>query len=161
MGNHLIRALRPSVNGAGDETFLVAVVAGAPEAGDVDGSLSLGRLRTPHGVTVDAAGTTVFIADTGNHKIRRLDVISGALSTLAGSGAAAWGDGVGAAASFHLPVGLAFLDVTSALYVAESGSPILRSVTTGVSPVVSTLAGQPDQSGLVDGLGGAARCLPA
>ena len=56
--------------------------------------------QNPNGVTVSAAGN-VYVADYDNQRIR-LVTPSGATSTLAGSGAGAFADGVGAAARFYV-----------------------------------------------------------
>jgi DNA-binding beta-propeller fold protein YncE len=73
---------------------------------------------------VDASGS-VYVADTGNNRIRKL-TSDGLVTTLAGgpSGAA---DGTGLGASFNAPIGLA-LDASGNLYVADSNNHRIRKL---------------------------------
>jgi sugar lactone lactonase YvrE len=90
----------------------------------------------PFGVAVDRAGN-VYVADAGEHnRIRRIGA-DGVVSDLAG-GAEGRRDGVGAAAAFHTPSGIA-LDGAGNLIVADTGNNSIRKVTP--QGVVSTLAG--------------------
>ena len=83
-GNNVIRKVVPS-------TGIVTTVAGnglpgtATNVGD-GGPATSANLNAPQGVTVDVAGN-LFIADTSNHRIRRVDAISGIITTVAGNGA--------------------------------------------------------------------------
>ncbi len=49
----------------------VSTLAGNGRRGDTDGSAALARFNAPNGVTVDASGN-VYVADTNNHKIRKM-----------------------------------------------------------------------------------------
>jgi len=57
---------------------------GSGEAGLVDGSKEQGRFNHPQGLI--ASGDAIFVADTENHAIRRIDLATGAVTTLAGTG---------------------------------------------------------------------------
>ena len=57
---------------------------GSGEAGFLDGPATVARFNHPQGLT--ASTTDIFVADTDNHAIRRIDLASGAVSTLAGTG---------------------------------------------------------------------------
>uniref|UniRef100_A0A7S3TGL3 SMP-30/Gluconolactonase/LRE-like region domain-containing protein n=1 Tax=Emiliania huxleyi TaxID=2903 RepID=A0A7S3TGL3_EMIHU len=70
----------------------------ADEAAQFDG---------PAGIAISPDGSALFVADFGNYKIRRVEVATGAVTTIAGSGEVGDADGVGNAAEFTEPVGLA------------------------------------------------------
>lgn len=124
------------------------IVAGDGSTGLQDGAAA--RFADPFGLALDRAGT-LYVSDGGdNNRIRKI-AADGSVSTLAG-GAEGFADGIGAAAAFHTPSGLA-LDAAGNLYVADTGNNAIRKV----SPqgVVSTLAGG-GAAGLRDGVGAAA-----
>ena len=79
---------------------VVSTLAGSGSGVYADGTGAAASFRNPYGVAVTADGQTVFVVDQTNHRIRRIDVASGAVSTLAGSGSGENADGTGAAASF-------------------------------------------------------------
>lgn len=107
----------------------------------------------PNGVAVDAAGN-VYVADTYSHTIRKVTP-GGAVTTLAGlAGVAGSTDGVGSAARFRFPEGVA-VDAAGTVYVADSENSIVRTVLP--DGTVTTLAGVPHARGSEDGVGGAAR----
>ncbi|CAB1434498.1 unnamed protein product [Pleuronectes platessa] len=59
-------------------------VIGGPESGRQDGDLSEASFNSPQGVAI--RGETVYVADTENHLIRKIDLLEGRVSTLAGTG---------------------------------------------------------------------------
>ncbi|XP_051274495.1 NHL repeat-containing protein 2 [Dicentrarchus labrax] len=59
-------------------------VIGGPESGRRDGDLSEASFNSPQGVAIK--GDTVYVADTENHLIRKIDLLEGRVSTLAGVG---------------------------------------------------------------------------
>ena len=79
----------------------------------------------PIGVAVAPDGRVV-VADTYNDRIRVIER-DGTITTLAGSGHPGAGDGVGDAASFDTPTGLA-IDARGTLYVADTGNNMVRVV---------------------------------
>ncbi len=118
--------------------------------GFADGVGTAARFHTPSGLAVDAAGV-LYVADTGNHAIRRITP-QGEVSTLAGDGVAGFADGAAQSARFDTPIGIA-VGTDGAVYVADSHNDRIRVVRDGV---VSTLAGG-DGPGFVDGPGPGAR----
>lgn len=81
MQNHLVR----KVHG---KTGIISTVAGSGQpgfAGD-GGNAAKARLKQPHSIALDGAGG-LFIADIGNHRVRRVDLKSGIIETVAGTGA--------------------------------------------------------------------------
>lgn len=126
----------------------VSTLAGF-STGSADGVRFLAGFNAPFGVALDSAGAALFIADSNNQKIRRLDLASLSVTSFAGSGAAGWADGTGAAALFNNPWGLALEPATGLLWVSDSGNFRIR-VVNPTSGAVSTLAG----SGAVGALDG-------
>jgi sugar lactone lactonase YvrE len=81
------------------------------------------RFNTPLGLAND--GTYLYVADAGNHRIRRL-VISSATSSLLAGSTAGFGDGTGAGASFNQPQDVAVFG--SYVYVADMSNHAVRRV---------------------------------
>lgn len=144
--SNTIRKITPAGN--------VTTLAGTTGTnGSSDGIGSHARFNFPRGVATDITGN-VYVADTHNHTIRKITP-NGAVTTLAGvPGKTGAKDGVGAAALFNYPYGIA-ADHAGNIYVADSLNKTLRKISpTGV---VSTLAGTAGQYGDADGIGQAAR----
>ncbi|MCE1195706.1 hypothetical protein LWX53_04350 [bacterium] len=127
-GGNRIRAVSPA--------GVVTTVAGSGSPGAADGVGTAATFKAPEGIAATASGC-LYVADTGNNKIRYINILGGVVS-LAGSGAAGCADGTGAAASFSAPRGVA-LDSDGNLCVADAGNNRVRLVTP--AGVVSTLAG--------------------
>lgn len=131
-------------------TGAVTTLAGSGTAGAANGIGTAASFNFPQGVAADAAGN-VYVADVLNHKIRKIVVATGEVTTLAGSGTAGAANGIGTAASFNFPQGVA-ADAAGNVYVADTDNNRIRKITTG--GVVSTLAGS--VQGSADGVGTAA-----
>jgi sugar lactone lactonase YvrE len=138
----------------------VSLIAGTGTAGDADGAGDVAQFRNPTGVVVDSNGV-IYVSESSGHRIRKI-VFTGSdptnpshytVSTLAGSGVAGFADGVGTAAKFNVPRGLA-ISADGTIYVADQGNYRIRRV----SPTgeVVTIAGT-GVSGVVDGSGDTAR----
>lgn len=99
-----------------------AILAGSGQPGTADGAGAETAFRGPLGVAVDRGGTTVYVADTGNHLIRKVAVPSGAVTTLAGS-VRGYADGRagGDIASFNYPRSVA-VGPDGSIYVADTGA---------------------------------------
>ncbi|MEZ4368431.1 MAG: hypothetical protein R2939_19455 [Kofleriaceae bacterium] len=109
-------------------------LAGAPQVG------SSVNLSAPGSVATDLYGN-VYIADTNNHRVRKLDVGTGAVTQVAGSGTAGYaGDGAAASgAQLNAPSGVA-VDGEGNVYVADSSNHCVRKVAAS-SGVITTVAG--------------------
>jgi len=120
---------------------IVAIVAGTGIQGSSgDGGLAINAaLNRPISVTVDAAGN-LYICDSSNHNIRRVNLASGIITTYAGNGLPAFsGDGgLATAASLNFPLGVA-TDQYGYLYIADSGNNSIRRVSPG--GMIVTVAG--------------------
>lgn len=139
-GNHTIRKISP------DGVFsTLAGKGGIP--GVADGSGNLARFNTPGGIAVDGAGN-VYVADTGNHTIRKISP-AGEVTTVAGeAGVAGHSDGTGKAAHFSAPNAIA-LESNGNLLVADTANHLIRRMTPG--GLVTTIAGQAGVTGSTDG----------
>lgn len=145
-GSHTVRQIELG-------TWVVATLAGAPGSpGDTDGVGSAARFNYPRGIAVK--GAEIFVADTGNHTIRLLHLLTHHVTTIAGlAGQPGSADGLGGAARFSSPRGIA-VDAES-LYVADSGNHVIRQLLRS-SWDVTTLCGQAGTPGSTPGLGPAA-----
>ncbi len=127
---------------------VVSTFAGSSlNPGSLDGTGTSAKLYSPWGVTTD--GTNLYVADSFNNSIRQIDIASGVVSTLAGTGGApsGTGDGFDAAAQFNLPMGIT-TDGTN-LYVSDTQNHTIRKIVIATKDV-STLAGTPAVSGVAD-----------
>ena len=120
----------------GNTTAKVSTFAGNGEVGFGDGIGGAAILSAPEGVSLDGNGT-VYVADTGNNRIRKITA-SGNVTTLAGNGTAAFGDGNGTAASFSSPSGIE-VDGNGTICVADTGNNRIRKIS--ASGNVTTIAG--------------------
>jgi hypothetical protein len=130
----------------------------SPFAGDAsvldhtNGTGNNARFFNPTSAAADASGN-VYIADGGDHTIRKISP-GGVVTTLAGSsGQAGSADGSGSGALFLYPYAVA-VDGSGNVYVADSGNNNIRKVTPGGG--VSTLAGNAGLIGSSDGTGSSA-----
>ncbi len=112
-----------------DASGIISTIAGrGPTAVGDGGAAASSSLQTPSGAAVDASGN-VYIADTSNHRIRRVDAVTGNISTFAGTGTVG-NTGDGAAASSALlrsPRGVA-ADASGNVYIADTGNHRIRRV---------------------------------
>ncbi|MCE9658532.1 MAG: hypothetical protein K8R60_08225 [Burkholderiales bacterium] len=115
----------------------IVIVAGNIGFGSADGAASVARFNQPFGMAHDALGNA-YIADTGNHTLRRM-AADGSVTTIAGlAGTSGTADGSGNAARFNGPRGV-FVGPDGDVYVADTGNHLIRRVTP--AGVVSTYAG--------------------
>ena len=123
-------------------TGLITTVAGTGTQGfsGDQGSSTNAQLNRPEGIAVDADGN-LYIADTGNHRIRRVAAGTGRITTEAGTGTAgvAGDGGSGTAAQLSFPSGLA-IDAGGNLYIAERLNDRIRKVRAGTG-TMTTVAG--------------------
>ncbi len=148
-GNHVIR----QITSAG---VVSTFAGGAGIVGSTNATGTAARFSSPRGIAVSKSGSgEVFVADTGNHTIRRISG-GGVVTTLAGTaGSSGTADGTGAVARFSSPAAIA-LGGGSNLFVADTGNHAIRQLVT-TTGVVTTLAGSAGTSGYQNGTGTAAR----
>jgi sugar lactone lactonase YvrE len=150
-GNNTIRKI---VIASGVVTTLAGT---AGMTGSTDGTGTVARFSGPDGAALDGAGN-LYVADGSNSTIRQVVVSSGVVTTLAGmAGMSGSTDGIGAAARFDFPYGVA-ADGAGNLYVTDYNKHTIRKIVIATG-MVTTLAGMAGVSGSTDGTGAAARFL--
>jgi sugar lactone lactonase YvrE len=149
-GNSTIR----KISAAGAVTTLAGT---AGQCGSADGDARSARFCSPQGITLDRQGN-LYVADTLNHTIRRIDR-NNVVTTVAGvAGACGSSDGRAGAARFCEPQDIE-VDNAGYLYVADTANSTIREI----SPAgdVRTIAGAAGQCGSADGAGTNARLCRA
>ena len=130
---HRIRRIDPSGT--------VTTIAGtgiAGFSGDL-GPATAAQLKSPYGLALSSTGD-LYVADSGNHRIRKIDLDTGVISTVAGIGVAAPAiDGIPAlVAPLNTPQGIS-LDAAGNLYIADMGNHTVRKI--GTDGFIRTIAG--------------------
>ncbi len=141
-GNSAIRAVDLS-------TTIVSTIAG-PGFGNSDGPALGATFNGPTGLALNAANGWLFISDTGNNEVRKLDLNAQLVTTIAGGTTAGYTDGSLSAARFDQPMGIAASPDGSRIYVADTGNNAIRIIDLNAD-TVSTLAG--GHPGTADGVG--------
>ncbi|MDQ2843685.1 MAG: choice-of-anchor D domain-containing protein, partial [Acidobacteriota bacterium] len=135
-------------------THVIRTVAGmaykAGFSGD-GGPATSAKLNTPWSVALDGAGN-LYIADYGNNRVRRVDAVTGIITTVAGGGTARSGsDGLGDGglatnAQLSGPADLV-LDPSGTLYIADSVNGLIRKVDLTTQTITAVAGGGADNSG--------------
>ena len=142
--NHSIRKITPE--------GVVTTLAGNGKAGFADGIGAVAQFNAPGDIEVDDASGSLYVSDYNNHRIRKVVLATGEVSTLAGS-TQGFADGIGSAAKFNLIGGLA-LDGAGNLYVSDYVNNRIRKIVLATG-AVSTFAGS-GAFATLDGVGTAA-----
>ena len=140
----------------------VYTIAGTPSNnGGFSGDNGLGstaQLNFPVSLAIDSAGLNLYIADYFNHRIRKVSLFTGVITTVAGSSKGFGGDG-GAATSAKLnsPTGVA-IDKWNNLYIADYYNRRIRKVD-GSTGIITTVAGNGNYGFSQDGVSATATSL--
>ena len=123
-------------------TGIITTIAGngaSAFAGD-GGLATSASLSYPTGVTLDSGGN-LYIADQFNHRIRKVDSVTGIITTVAGDGTADFSGDEGPATSARVfsPTGVA-MDSADNLYIADQNNSRIRKIAAG-SGIITTVAG--------------------
>jgi sugar lactone lactonase YvrE len=136
--NNVIRKIQPGASGR------VETLAGSGAPGSDDGTADAAAFNNPQGIALDNRGR-VWVTDSNNHTIRRINLVTGLVETIAGiAGDPGFADGNGAKAKFRSPMGIAIEPESSAsqleryrrqmpppplrVLVADSGNDAIRRV---------------------------------
>ena len=120
--NHSIRKITSS----SVVTTLAGPVGSTGTWGTTNGTGTSARFNYPYHVVIDS-DENLYVSDFNNHKIRKI-TSSGVVTTYAGSGSAGSANGIGTAATFDNPRGLA-IDASDNIYVADYDNHIIRKIT--------------------------------
>jgi serine/threonine protein kinase, bacterial len=143
--NNVIRKITPA--------GVVTTFAGSGAQGHANGAGAAASFVLPVGIAIDSAGN-LYVSDTYNHLIRKITP-AGFVSTLAGSGSPGWADGVGAAASFRYPNGIA-VDATGNVFVGDTDNNVIRKITPDGTVTTFAGGGNTGDSGATGGDGSGA-----
>jgi DNA-binding beta-propeller fold protein YncE len=135
---------------AAPPTIITAVGTGRPGDSGDGGPAARAELNQPFDLVFDAAGN-LYLADTGNHRIRRVDARSGTITTVAGNGTKGFAGDGGKATEARLdePYGVAIDDLGN-LYFADRLNRRVRRVD-GRTGLITTFAGNGSKTFSGDG----------
>jgi sugar lactone lactonase YvrE len=99
-------------------------------AGD-NGVATSARFNSPTGLAIDATRNILYVADTGNHRLRRIDLSNNIITTFAGTGLAGLNaDGAATSTQLNSP-GAVAVDGGGAVYIADTGNNRIVRVSNG------------------------------
>ncbi len=132
--NHRIRAVNLATN------IIITIVGTTPGFSGDNAPANAAQLNLPTAIALDTTGN-LYIADTANHRIRRINAMTGIITTIAGNGTQGFsGDsGPATAASIDSPTGLA-VDSLNNLYLADTHNHRIRKIAT-TTGLITTIAG--------------------
>ncbi|MBU2009421.1 MAG: hypothetical protein KJ624_06275, partial [Chloroflexi bacterium] len=95
------------------------------------GPATAAQLTTPRGLALDSG--YLYIGDRGNNRVRRVDLATGIITTVAGTGVAGFGGdgGQASAAQLNTPYGVGVDPGNQYLYIADTGNNRVRRVNLG------------------------------
>jgi sugar lactone lactonase YvrE len=144
-GNHRIRKIAAS-------TGIITTIAGTGTQGfsGDNASATAAAIDSPTGLALDAANN-LYVADTHNHRIRKIAATTGIITTIAGTGTPGFSGDTAAAttATLALPHGLT-LDAAGNLYLADTANHRIRRID-AVTGIITTAAGDGNQAFAGDG----------
>lgn len=149
--NDCIRKIDP----AGNVTLVAGTPTDSPTFGFADGAAATAKFDLPVGVELESA-TSLLVADAGNRRIRRIDLVNGTVSTVAGNGNQSGKDGAVGVAEFSSPTGLA-IDAFGNIFVADGRSGQANTIRKISNGQVTTIAGKYNEPGTANGPGNTAR----
>ena len=133
-------------------TGVITTVAGNGTSGSTGdgGPATSAQLKKPEDVYVAANGD-LYIADTGNHEVRKVSAATGVITTVAGSGPSGFfGDGGPAtSAKLHSPAGIT-VAANGDIYLSDTSNDRIRKVTAATG-IITTIAGNGAAGYLGDG----------
>lgn len=150
----LVVAACTSTDASVDPGPSITTIAGenGASAAFSDGIGNAARFASPEGLVVDATGTFLYVADSENHAIRRIELASGDVTTVAGVG----GDPDDDDTHLFSPRNLAFDPAGTGLYITDTGNYVIRHLDLATG-ALTTPYGTVGMPGMTDGVGAEAR----
>jgi DNA-binding beta-propeller fold protein YncE len=124
----------------------VTTYAGDGTFGATDGFRANSSFSYPVGLAFDAWGN-LYVTDSGSNKVRKITASNGQVTTVAGSGAYGFLNGLGLGASFSSPFAIV-VNPLGVMFVADTYGQMIRKIAT--DGVVTTFAGN-GTAGYADG----------
>jgi sugar lactone lactonase YvrE len=131
-----------------------SLTPGSTSGGATDGIVSVVTFSYPNGITIDSSHTHLYIADTGNNRIRQVTIADGSTSSLTtGSTSGGATDGIASVATFHSPYGISIDSTNTHLYVADTLNNKIRqiNVQSGYTSSFTGAGNISNSKGLADG----------
>ena len=147
----LLLSLLALSQGQGYDISVIAGTGTASYSGD-GGPGTSAALNGPYAVAVDKTNSNLYISDYYNHRVRRLSLSTGIITTFAGMGTAGYsGDGGPAtSAMLYTPTGLVLDSSNDYLYISDYHNWVIRRVQLSTN-IISLYAGTYGSSGSVNG----------
>ena len=146
--NNRIRTVQSSV-------AIVGTLAGDGSQDDIDGEGQSSSFYSPAGLYLLKTNNSLFVADSQNHLLRRVLLLTGYVSTLVGTGTAGTADGQRTSAQLNDPVSLTYY--SGFLFIAECLGNRIRKVDYLGNMAVTSFAGSAVANAFADGQGAIAR----
>ncbi|MBS3098520.1 hypothetical protein J4209_07045, partial [Candidatus Woesearchaeota archaeon] len=125
-GNNRIRRIDLSTN-------KTSLIAGNGTAGYLEGTGNNSMFSSPQFISIEPSNKYLYVADSSNNRIRKIDLTTNTTSLVAGSGTATYLEDVGSGASFNSPYGVATNKNNLYLYVADTNNYRIRRIAIGPS----------------------------
>jgi DNA-binding beta-propeller fold protein YncE len=122
---HLIRKIVVAADGKATVSTIAGV---AGSSGTTDGAGTTAKFNRPAGMALDKANRFLYVAEWGGNKVRKVDLSTNTVTTVAGSGTSSVLGGTGTAATFQIPWGVALTDDETSLYVASWNGSALSKI---------------------------------
>src|SRR3989338_6416083 len=127
----------------------VSTIAGNGTGGFLYGPVLLSQFNFPFAVAINPLNGDIIVADSGNNKIRMINVSSLIVSTIGGDGTYGFLDGPASSSKFNYPQGVAVDPLNGNIIVGDTFNNRIRMINVS-SLIVSTIGGN-GTGGFLDG----------
>jgi sugar lactone lactonase YvrE len=130
--------------------YAVTTAAGAGVSGVTASTLALSRFNYPTGIAND--GTHLYVMDTNNNRVRKVDLAGNTVTNIAGTTTAGYiNNATGTTARFSSPRGIAYSSTQNALYIGDYGNHAIRKVDLASATFAVTTFSGTNTMGAADG----------